>query len=132
MDREDIYRAIMDLDAIVNYCKDTVNEMDVLGIAPDRYTYEMASALRTGCQSISAGFTKLGESPAAAAIEADAARKAQRRVEKLYRKALAELFQGDDFLNMLKRREIYQHLARAADRMAHCANTLHDIVVKIS
>jgi uncharacterized protein Yka (UPF0111/DUF47 family) len=33
---------------------------------------------------------------------------------------------------MLKRREIYQHLARAADRMAHCANTLHDIVVKIS
>lgn len=132
MDREDIYRAIMDLDAIVNYCKDTVNEMDVLGIIPDRYTYEMASALRTGCQSISAGFTKLGESPAAAAQEADAARKAQRRVEKLYRKALADLFQGDDFLNMLKRREIYQHLARAADRMAHCANTLHDIVVKIS
>lgn len=132
MDREDIYRAIMDLDAIVNYCKDTVNEMDVLGIAPDRYTYEMASALRTGCLAISAGFTKLGSSPAEAAHEADAARKAQRRAEKLYRKALADLFQGDDFLNMLKRREIYQHLARAADRMAHCANTLHDIVVKIS
>ncbi|MDP2787269.1 MAG: DUF47 family protein [Pseudomonadota bacterium] len=132
MDREDIYRAIMDLDAIVNYCKDTVNEMDMLGIAPDRYTYEMASALRVGCLAISAGFTRLGESPAEAAHDADAARKADRHVEKLYRKALAELFQGDDYLNMLKRREIYQHLARAADRMAHCANTLHDIVVKIS
>ena len=63
---------------------------------------------------------------------ADSARKSSRKVEKLYRKALAELFQGEDFLNMLKRREMYQHLDRAAERMAHCANTLHDIVVKIS
>jgi uncharacterized protein Yka (UPF0111/DUF47 family) len=31
---------------------------------------------------------------------------------------------------MFKRREIYRHLSNAADRMAHCANTLHDIVVK--
>ncbi len=29
IDREDIYRAIIDLDEIVNYCKSTVSEMDV-------------------------------------------------------------------------------------------------------
>ena len=132
MDREDIYRAIMDLDEIVNYCKDCVNEMDILGVAPDRYTYEMAAALRDGCQSLSQGFTLLGTVPKDAAKNADAARKAGRRSEKLYRRALADLFQGEDFLNMMKRREIYQHLDRAAGRMAHCANTLHDIVVKIS
>jgi hypothetical protein len=132
MDREDIYRAIMDLDEIINFCKDCVNEMDALGIAPDRFTYEMASALRTGCQSLAEGFNHLGVMPAQAAESADSARKSGRSVEKLYRKALAELFQGDDYLNMLKRREIYQHLDRAAGRMAHCANTLHDIVVKIS
>ncbi|MBI5330147.1 MAG: DUF47 family protein [Betaproteobacteria bacterium] len=132
MDREDIYRAIMDLDEIVNNCKDCVNEMDALNISPDRYTYEMAAALRDGCQSLSAGFTQLGTLPSEAAVLADSARKSSRKVEKLYRKALAELFQGDDFLNMLKRREMYQHLDRAAERMAHCANTLHDIVVKIS
>jgi len=77
------------------------------------------------------GFDKLGSQPASAADDANAARKAERKVEKLYRKALAELFQGDDFIHMFKRREIYRHLANAADRMAHCANTLHDIVVKI-
>jgi uncharacterized protein Yka (UPF0111/DUF47 family) len=132
MDREDIYRAIMDLDEIVNYCKDCVNEMDILSIAPDRYTYEMAALLRDGCQALSQGFTRLGTAPAEAAHDADAARKAGRRSEKLYRHALGELFQGEDYLNMLKRREIYQHLDRAAGRMAHCANTLHDIVVKIS
>lgn len=131
IDREDIYRAIMDLDEIVNFCKDTVSEMDVLGVAPDRYTYEMASLLREGVQALAAGFEHLGSAPARAAEEADIARKADRRVEKLYRKALADLFQGTDYLNMFKRREIYQHLARAAERMAHCANILHDIVVKI-
>ncbi|MCC7184389.1 MAG: hypothetical protein IOMNBAOH_01819 [Rhodocyclaceae bacterium] len=130
MDREDIYRAITDLDEVVNYCKDCVNEMDILAIAPDRYTYEMAAALRDGCQSLSQGFTLLGRAPVDAAKCADSARKAARFSEKLYRRALADLFQGNDFLNMLKRREIYQHLDRAAGRMAHCANTLHDIVVK--
>jgi len=131
IDREDIYRAIMDLDEIVNFCKDTVSEMDVLGVAPDRYTYEMASCLREGVQALARGFELLHAAPAQAAEQADIARKADRRVEKLYRKALADLFQGTDYLGMFKRREIYQHLARAADRMAHCANTLHDIVVKI-
>jgi uncharacterized protein len=132
IDREDIYRAIMDLDEVINYCKDTVSEMDALVIAPDRYTYEMASCLREGVQALEKGFELLGTLPCDAAICADTARKADRKVEKLYRKALAELFQGTDYLNMFKRREIYQHLARAADRMAHCANTLHDIVVKIA
>jgi len=132
MDREDIYRAITDLDEIVNYCKDCVNEMDALDVKPDRYTYEMAASLREGCVAIATGFGKLGVATAEAAADADSGRKAGRAVEKLYRKALADLFQGTDYLNMLKRREIYQHLDRAAGRMAHCANTLHDIVVKLS
>ena len=132
IDREDIYRAIMDLDDIVNFCKDTVSEMDVLGVTPDRFTYEMAACLREGVTALTSGFEHLANQPAQAAVAADTARKAERQVEKLYRKALADLFQGQDFLNMFKRREIYQHLARAADRMAHCANTLHDIVVKLA
>ena len=132
IDREDIYRAIMDLDDIVNFCKDTVSEMDVLGVAPDRFTYDMAACPREGVTALTRGFEDLATQPDQPAIAADTARKAEPQVEKLYRKALADLFQGQDFLNMFKRREIYQHLARAADRMAHCANTLHDIVVKLT
>jgi len=132
IDREDIYRAIMDLDEIVNYCKDCINEMEALQIAPDKRTYELASALRDGCHTLATGFSKLGKEPVAAAVAADSARKSGRQMEKLYRRALTELFQGDDYLNMLKRREIYQHLDRAGGKLEHCANTLHDIVVKIS
>lgn len=132
IDREDIYRAIADLDRIVTYCKTTVSEMDVLGVASDTFLVEKSKLLQEGVDALVAGFGNLGIDPLSAADEADKARKAQRRVERLYRIALAELFKGDDYINMFKRREIYRHLSNAAHNMAHCANTLHDIVVKIS
>lgn len=131
IDREDIYRAITTLDEIVNGCKDAVSEMHALSLTPDAFTLEMARLLLAGVQSLEAGYGKLGKNPAAAAVDADAARKSERKVEKLYRKALADLFQGDQYIHMFKRREIYRHLTNAAERMAHCANTLHDIVVKM-
>jgi len=131
IDREDIYRAIADLDRIVTYCKTTVSEMGVLGVTPDRFIVEKSRLLKEGVDALVAGFGRLGSAPLAAADDADTARKAQRRVEKLYRIALAELFKGDDYINMFKRREIYRHLSNAAHNMAHCANTLHDIVVKM-
>lgn len=132
IDREDIYRAIADLDNIVVYCKTTVSEMHVLDVAPNNHTLEIALQIKVGVDALVEGFGKLGTEPLAAERYADDARHADRKAEKLYRNALADLFQGDDYLNMFKRREIYRHLANASHRMAHCANTLHDIVVKIS
>ncbi|HEX5337093.1 MAG TPA: DUF47 family protein [Gallionella sp.] len=131
IDREDIYRAIMDLDDIVTYCKTAVKEMIMLGVTPDNYTLELAQLLKEGADAVATGFGKLAVNPQLAAVDADTARHAERHVEKLYRQALADLFQGDDYINMFKRREIYRHLSNAADRMAHSANTLHDIVVKM-
>jgi len=131
IDREDLYRAIMDLDEIVNYCKTTVSEMEVLQLDPDKHCLEMAMHIKLGADALLQGFSRLAKAPAEAADDADLARKAERRVEKAYRRAIADLFQGDDYIHMFKRREIYRHLSNAADRMAHCANTLHDIVVKM-
>lgn len=131
IDREDIYRAIIDLDEIVNYCKNTVSEMSVLELSPDKHCLEMALHIKLGVDALFLGYSKLGTSPQTAAEDADTARKAERKVEKLYRHAIAELFQGEDYIHMFKRREIYRHLSNAADRMANCANTLHDIVVKM-
>lgn len=131
IDREDLYRAIIDLDEVVNYCKTTVSEMEVLQLSPDKHCLEMAMHIKLGTDALALGFARLAKDPGAAAADADAARKAERRVEKAYRRAIAELFVGDDYIHMFKRREIYRHLSNAADRMANCANTLHDIVVKM-
>ena len=106
--------------------------MDVLGLTPDKHCVEMAMHLKIGADALATGYACLAKTPATAAAHADAARKAERKVEKVYRRAIAELFRGEDYINMFKRREIYRHLSNAADRMANCANTLHDIVVKMS
>lgn len=132
IDREDIYRAIVNMDEVVNYCKTTVSEMNALALCPDKSDLELAMHLKDGVEALASGFSKLATDPGAAAKDADRARKAERKVEKSYRRAIAALFQGDDYITMFKRREIYRHLSNAADRMANCANTLHDIVVKIT
>lgn len=132
IDREDIYRAITTLDAVITYCKSTVSEMSVLGVTPDKHTLEMAIYLRDGLSALTNGYTHLKTNPQSAAADANTARMAERKVEKIYRRSLAELFQGENYIEMFKRREIYRHLSNGADRMADCANTLHDIVVKIS
>jgi uncharacterized protein Yka (UPF0111/DUF47 family) len=132
IDREDIYRAIMSLDDIVMYCKTTVHEMDVLNVKPDSFMRDISHSIKEGVDALANGFAKLGSTPATAALDADAARKAERHAEKQYRVALSTLFEGSDYIAMFKRREIYRHLTNAAEHMAQCANTLHDIVVKIS
>ena len=132
IDREDIYRAIMSLDDIVMYCKATVHEMDVLGLKPDKFMLDISHFIKDGVEALAEGYSLLGSKPTDAAQYADAARKADRRAEKQYRIALSTLFEGTDYVNMFKRREIYRHLTNAAQHMAQCANTLHDIVVKIT
>lgn len=121
----------MTLDDIVNYCKSTVVEMDVLGLQPDKFSLEMALHLREGTDALARGFARLATDPAASGVDAAAARKAERTVEKAYRRAIVELFQGDNYLNMFKRRETYRHMSNAADRVADAANALDDIVVKL-
>ena len=151
MDREEIYRAIEGIDHIVNYAKTTVREMEALNIAPDSYTLEMAIHMREGAEALRVGFRNISSAPGLAEADAQAARKSERRVEKCYRRALAELFSaeayhaklkedgggtGSDVLLMtteiLKRREVYRHMSNSADRLAHAGQILHDIIVKIS
>ena len=84
---------------------------------------------------------------------AAAARKAERSTEKVYRAALKQLFDAEEHISalgkknraddaeanamiyvieMFKRRELYRHLSNAADRLEHAGGVLHDIVVQIA
>lgn len=151
MDREDIYRAIIALDMGINYAKTTIREMEAMGLAPDKYTLEMAVEFKSGAEALQRGFHKLTENPSAGEDDAKATRKCERNVEKIYRRALAELFNVEETMKnleadapgaksqamlkvveMFKHREIYRHLSNAADRLAEAADRLHDIIVKIS
>ncbi len=148
-DREDIYMAIVRIDHVLNYAKTTMREMELLEVTGDRYTLAMARQLKAGAVALQSGFQHLKSQPLAGESDARAARKTERRVEKIYREALVEMFQGEryrtlmsentpldthecmDFVvSSMKRREVYRHLSNASDRLAHAADLLHDIIVK--
>lgn len=150
MDREDIYRAIVTNDEILNYAKTTVREIEALKMTPDAHMAEMARQIRAGTRALRTGYRKLSSAPLTAEADAAEARKAERNTEKVYRTALAELFEVDAYaaalnegregaqadalrhiIYIFKRRELYRHLSNAADRLEHAAGVLHDIAVQI-
>jgi len=151
MDREDIYRAIVTIDEVLNYAKTTVREVEALQIQPDAHMAAMARLIRDGCLALKNGYRKLSSHPMEAEADAAAARKTERNTEKVYRAALAELFRADKHVEALsqkadnaeanammyvievfKTREVYRHLSNAADRLEHAAGVLQDIAVQIS
>ena len=129
-DREDIYRAIEALDWIVVHTRRTVREMEILGVEPDHFIREICLEIQTGVHALEAGFSRLGSDLAGADRQAEAARRIDRRARHLYENALGDLFEGDDLVGMMKRREIYHHLADGAKRVRKTAEILQDIVVK--
>jgi len=131
IDREDIYRAIDALDWIITHCKSTINEMLDFDMQPDRHMQAVVDELLKGCEALERGFRQLETYPAGAERDAHAARHAHRRIERLYRHSLAELFQGEVTTEMLKKREIYHHLMDGSRRLHAAANVLHDIFVKL-
>jgi uncharacterized protein Yka (UPF0111/DUF47 family) len=112
---------------------------------------EMARLIHEGSLALRDGYAKLSTKPMDAEDHAATARKAERRTEKVYRAALADLFSAEHHVDALrskadnaeadammyvievfKRREIYRHLSNGADRLEHAASVLHDIVVQIA
>ncbi len=133
IDREDLHRAIINLDEIINSCKSIVVEMDseILALKPDKYCLEMAMALKAGVDAVAAGYGRLGSNPKLGRDDAEKADKAVRTLTRTHRRALAELFQDTDFHNIFRRKEIYNLLSGAGDRLNVCNSTLLDIVVKL-
>jgi uncharacterized protein Yka (UPF0111/DUF47 family) len=151
MDREDIYRAIVTIDEILNYAKTTVREVEALEIKPDKYMADMARLIRDGSMALRDGYAMISSNPNGAEVYAAIARKSERSTEKVYRAALKDLFHAQDHIDALgkkaenaevdamvyvieifKRREVYRHLSNGADRVEHAAGVLHDIIVQIA
>jgi uncharacterized protein Yka (UPF0111/DUF47 family) len=151
MDREDIYRAIVTIDEILNYAKSAVREVQILDIKPTDHMAKMSYLIRDGSVALRDGYAKLSTKPMDAEPDAAKARKSERKTEKVYRAALAELFDADDYLEALSRkvegadvsamrylievfkyREVYRHLSNTADRVEHAGGVLRDIIVQIA
>lgn len=136
MDREDIHALSRNLDDVVDYAYTTTEEMQILGIAPNEFLMRMASLLRDASVELQLGVLRLKDHPGVANEHAQRAKALENRVERVYREALADLFDKpqdiEHIMEILKLREVYRHLSNAADRGDEAANHLSDIVVKMT
>ena len=112
----------------VTHCKSTVSEMDILVVGPDDFTREMA-ARHEGVQALASGFARRAKGTPSGRRRGRPARGAPGR-EALSQGAMPR-FSKATTTARCSSAAIYRHLSNAADRMANCANTLHDIQVKI-
>jgi uncharacterized protein Yka (UPF0111/DUF47 family) len=136
IDREDIFALSRTIDDMLDYANTTVDEMEILKVAPTPYMGRIASLLRDAAFEIHLGVQRLKGHPSVANEHAQRAKALENRVEDVYREALADLFGGPQdvahVIEMLKMREVYRHLSNAADRGDEAANVIADIVVKMT
>ncbi|MFQ5406971.1 MAG: DUF47 domain-containing protein [Anaerolineales bacterium] len=133
-DREDIFALSRNIDDVIDYAYSTVDEMAILDVAPNQFLERMVSLLTDAAAEIHRGVLRLQERPGVANEHAMRAKALENRVERVYREAIADLFNSphdlEHVIDMLKLREIYRHLSNAADRGDEAANVIADIVVK--
>jgi len=136
IDREDIYTLSRAVDDLLDYAHSTVEEMKVLKVAPDKHLQRMSELALEAGRELHMALKHLEAHPNLSNDHARRAKRAENEMEKAYRAALAELFNGpatpENIVCMLKQREVYRHLSNAADRADEAADVISNIVVKMT
>jgi hypothetical protein len=130
IDREDIFSLSHAIDDVIDYAKSTVEEIILFEAEPDANMKEMVNVLHEATKDVAYGVKHMKANPGACVEHNIRAKKAENKIERLYRKGLAELFQTKDVIKILKSREVYRHLSNAADRIVTAASIIGDILVK--
>jgi len=131
IDREDIFALSRAIDDVLDYAKNTVDEMEVFEVSTNEHLCEMAVLLKEGAQQLAAAMRHLKNNPNVASDYAVRAKRIENGMNEKYLAALKDLFSGQDIRLMFSLREIYRHLNRSADRVDEAANIIGDIVVKM-
>ena len=134
IDREDLFALSRSIDDILDYAYATINEVEALAVTPDSYLCQMVEILHTGAGEIQLAVEHLEEQPRTADGHAVRAKSLENRMEALYTRAIADLFNTPtdlaEVMDMLKLREIYRHLLHAAQSIGLAANRINDVVIK--
>lgn len=134
LDAEDLYMMSKHLDDVINGAKDAVRESEVMALAPDEHVLGMTGCLLEGVRHLDEAFGLLypddGPSAGAATDAADAAVKAERQLERVYRSAMSALLEVDDLREVMARRELYRRFSRVGDSVIEVAERVWYATVK--
>jgi uncharacterized protein Yka (UPF0111/DUF47 family) len=129
---EDLYALSRDSDEVLNQAKDAVRESEVMACAPDAALGEMAEMLAQATRQLEEAISHLGARSELASDAANAAVKSDRRVEHIYRIAMAALLETDDLREVTARRELYRRCSRMGETVVDVAERIQYAVVKES
>jgi uncharacterized protein Yka (UPF0111/DUF47 family) len=124
---EDLFALSRGIDWILNYAKDAVGEAEVMSCAPDAALSEMAALLAEATRRVGSSIVSMRDG---AAGPAEAAIKAERRVEKVYRRAMADQLRNGDLREMIARRELYRRCSRIGSTVVDVAERVEYSLIK--
>lgn len=130
LEPEDLFALSTGVDRILNQSKDLVRESEVMACPPDAPLAEMASHLAGAVRELDTAISGLGGGHTTEA--ANAAIKHDRRLERVYRKAMARLLEVDDLREVMARRELYRRCSRIGEAAVDVAERVLYAVVKES
>jgi uncharacterized protein Yka (UPF0111/DUF47 family) len=137
VDAEDLYVMSERLDAVLNGAKDAARESEVMAIPPDEAVAAMAALLAEGVRRLIEAFERLdkgrrrkAKDGVSATDAADAAVKAQRRLERVYREAASALLNVEDLREVAGKRELYRRFSRISETLIEAADRVWYATVK--
>ena len=133
LDREDISRLASAIDEVLNYTDGTADRFVLFKIRePTPYMLELTKILLSASQEIYLLMTQIRKLKNANEL-VDRCRDIKRyehEGDKIYRTAIAELFETDNAIEIIKFKEIYETLEGSLDRCQEVADIVEDIALK--
>jgi uncharacterized protein len=129
---EDLFALSRAIDWILNYARDLIEEAEVMDCRPDTGITEMAALLREAGGHLETAIAQLGRDGRAATVAADAAIKAERRLEHVYYRGMAGLLEVPEMRERISRRELYRRCSHIGEIVIDVAERIIYAVVKES
>jgi uncharacterized protein Yka (UPF0111/DUF47 family) len=130
LEPEDLFALSRGIDRLVNQAKDTVREAEVMACAPDAPLAAIAALLAAATRELDAAVAGLAPGASGTTAHANAAIKSARRIERVYRAAMAELLRVEDPREVMARRELYRRGSRIGEAVVDVAERILYAVVK--
>jgi hypothetical protein len=136
IDREDIFNLSLNIDEMIDYALTTIEEMNLLAVEADEHLEQMVALVCQEAEELAMAMHRINANPRVAGDHAQRAKKIENEVEHIYRLAIADLFtKAKDFkplMAMLRRREVYRHVANMSDKADDAANVVGMVVMKLT
>ena len=133
LDREDISRLAASIDNILDSTDGAADRFVLFNIKkPTPYMAELARCINSSASEIHLLVSKLRNIKSAAEIITHCRNisRYEHDADQIYRKAVAELFETNDPIEIMKMKEVYDALEKATDMCVDVADVIEDVVLK--